>query len=498
MVSPKLSLSVLGVAVALAFSAPASAENTTLAQAVESAVLHNPEISAQFHNFQSSTEGQKVGRGRLLPEVNLQGWTGREWRGSGDGQDATDWTRNGYSLSLRQLLFDGFSTNNDVRQLGFEKLADYYTLKATVDDLAQQTTQAYLDVERYREQVSLAKQNYQLHKEILSQISQRSNSGVGRGVDEVQAQARLALAQTNVMTASGNLNDVTQRYQRLVGRVPAETMAEAPDVDKDLPKNPKDFSASVRVNPSVLAKQALVQAAERGKASAQGHFAPTVTLQAATGRDPNQPPGYPGRNAQASNVQVLANFNLFRGGSDLARVRQTAAQTYAARDVRDYTCRNVQQQLALAWNNIIRLRQQMPFLRAHERDISQVRVAYLQQFKIGQRSLLDLLDTENELFDARQALTNGIFDLRTAEYQWLGLSHRLLPSLGLGDPYKDQPDEASKLQFPDEILKACLTPLPNTSNLEPIQVDYKSGLQPPELKPASRSGSKKGAPKGWN
>ncbi|HXE20578.1 MAG TPA: hypothetical protein VN629_13395, partial [Castellaniella sp.] len=104
-------------------------------------------------------------------------------------------------------------------------------------------------------------------------------------------------------------------------------------------------------------------------------------------------------------------------------------------------------------------------------------------------------DTENELFDARQALTNGIFDLRIAEYRWLSLSHRLLPALGLGDPYKDQPDEASKLQFPDEILKACLTPLPNIGDLQPIQVDYKSGLQPPELKPAG--GSKK-AGGGWN
>jgi adhesin transport system outer membrane protein len=297
------------------------------------------------------------------------------------------------------------------------------------------------------------------------------------------------------MTATGNLNDVTQRYQRLVGRVPGDTLAETPDVEKDLPKNPKDFSASVRINPTVLAKQALDQAAERGKAAAQGHFAPTITVQAATGRDPNQPPGVPGRDSQASNVQLLANFNLFRGGSDLARVRQTAAQTYAARDVRDFTCRNVQQELAIAWNNVARLRQQMPFLQAHERDISQVRVAYLQQFKIGQRSLLDLLDTENELFDARQALTNGIFDLRIAEYRWLSLSHRLLPALGLGDPYKDQPDEASKLQFPDEILKACLTPLPNIGDLQPIQVDYKSGLQPPELKPAG--GSKK-AGGGWN
>lgn len=492
----KTALTVLGAAVALAFSATAFAENTTLTQAVESAVLSNPEVGAQFQNFQSGLEGQKVGRGRLMPEVNLQGWTGREWRGSSNAGGSTDWTRSGYSLSLRQLLFDGFSTINDVRQLGFEKLADYYTLKASVDDMAQQATQAYLDVQRYREQVRLAEQNYKLHTDILKQIAERSDSGVGRGVDEVQAQARVALAQTNLMTATGNLNDVTQRYQRIVGMVPAETMAAAPDIDKDLPKDPQDFTQSVRVNPSVLAKQALVQAAERGKASAQGRFSPTLELRAATGRDRSDPPTVNDQSVQSSNVQLMASFNLFRGGADSARVRQTAAQTYAARDVRDYTCRNVQQELSIAWNNVVRLRQQMPFLQGHERDISQVRVAYLQQFKIGQRTLLDLLDTENELFDARQALTNGAFDLRIAEFRWLSLSHRLLPALGLADPYQDQPDEASKLQFPDEILKACLTPLPDTAKLQPVQVNYRANMKPPVLTPAGAAGQTGAS--GWN
>ncbi|WP_298018340.1 TolC family outer membrane protein [uncultured Castellaniella sp.] len=492
----KTTLTLLGAAVALAFSAAASADNISLQQAVESAVLNNPEIGAQFQNFQSSLEGQKVGRGRLLPEVNLQGWTGREYRGSSEASGSTDWTRTGYSLSLRQLLFDGFSTINDVRQLGFEKLADYYTLKATVDDMAQQATQAYLDVQRYREQVRLAEQNYKLHTDILKQISERSDSGVGRGVDEVQAQARVALAQTNLMTASGNLNDVTQRYQRIIGKVPADTMAEVPDVEKDLPKDPTDFIPSVRVNPSVLAKQALVQAAERGNASAKGRFSPTLELRAATGRDRSDPPYINDSSVQSSNVQLMASFNLFRGGADSARVRQTAAQTYAARDVRDYTCRNVQQELSIAWNNVVRLRLQMPFLQQHERDISQVRVAYLQQFKIGQRTLLDLLDTENELFDARQALTNGAFDLRVAEFRWLSLSHRVLPALGLGDPYQEQPDEAGKLQFPDEILKACVTPLPDTSRLQPVQVNYQGGMKPPVLAPTGQTG-KKGA-SGWN
>ncbi|MFV0284425.1 MAG: TolC family outer membrane protein [Castellaniella sp.] len=491
----KTTRSVLLGVLAFPFSVVAWADGITLPQAVERAVLNNPAVGAQFHSFQSSVEGQKVRRGALLPEVNLQGWTGHEYRGGTSINGAEDWSRNGYSLSLRQLLFDGFSTINDVRQLGFEKLADYYTLKATVDDLAQQATQAYLDVQRYREQVVLAQQNYNLHEDILGQISERSSSGVGRGVDEVQAQARLALAQTNLMTASGNLNDVTQRYQRIVGQVPPQTLDKVPGIEAVLSKKPNDFSSAVRANPSVLAKQALVQAAERGKASAQGRFAPTLELRAATGRDRSDPPYINDDSSHSSNVQLMASFNLFRGGADAARVRQTAARTYAARDVRDYTCRNVQQELAVAWNNIERLRQQIPFLQQHERSMTKVRVAYMQQFKIGQRTLLDLLDTENELFDAKRALTNGIFDLRIAEYRWLGLSHRLLTALGLADPYEERPDEAAKLEFPDEVLKACLTPLPDTGNLRPVRVDYQSGLKPPVLTPAGQS---PGEASGWN
>ncbi len=488
MISSKVPLSVLVVSMALAYSGHALADSISLQEAVETAVLGNPEVGSQFHDFQSSLEGQNVGFGRLLPEVNVEGWTGREWRGSNDyGLKSSNWSRSGYNLGLRQLLFDGFSTINDWRQLGFEKLAGFYGLRSTVDGVALDAAAAYLDVQRYREQVVLADENYRLHKDVFKQISDRSFSGVGRGVDEVQAQARLALAQTNVMTANGNLNDVTQRYQRIIGKAPAETLLDAPDIHASIPQNPADFAESVRVNPSVLAKQSLVRAAEYGVDSAKGKFAPTIELRANTGRDQNEPAVFGStRNQQSSNVQVVANFNLFRGGSDAARVRQTAAQMYAQRDLRDYTCRNVQQELSVAYNNIVRMREQMPFLEAHVRDSAQVRVAYMQQFQIGQRTLLDLLNTENELFDARQTLTNAKYDLRIMELRWLSMSSRILAELGLADPYQDQlPDEAAKLQFPDEMLQACLTPLPNVNSLKPVEVRYQDGNKPPVLTPVS-------------
>lgn len=472
---------VVSIAPAVAYSQVVSLE-----EAVERTVLTHPEIHARFQDFQSTLEGQNVVRGGLLPEVNAQGWTGREWRGSTAHERSANWSRHGYSLELRQLLFDGFSTLNDVRQLGFEKLSGYFELLSTVDSLAYQAVEAYLDVQRYREMDELAKDNYRLHEHTLQQIRERQESGVGRGVDLEQALGRLALAQSNLMTEAGNLNDVSQRYRRIVGEAPAQNLLDVPDIAVHLPDNPSDFSASMRLNPGVLSKQALVQAAEHGVSSAKGRHLPTLEFRAATGKDKGQP-GLPYRDAQSSSAQLVLSYNLFRGGSDQARVRQTMAQGYAARDVRDYTCRNLQQELGVAWNNIVRLREQIPYLEEHERATSRVRIAYMQQFQIGERSLLDVLDTENELFDSRRALAHARYDLKQAEYRWLSLSHRILSALSLAQPFSESPDELSELDFPQEALEACLAPVPDTRNLKPVDVQYREGLLPPVVVGASNA-----------
>lgn len=456
----------------------------TLEQTVEKAILSNPEVGARFHDFQSSLEGKNVARGALLPEVNVSGWTGREWQGGTSSSASSNWNRRGYTLELRQLLFDGFSTRNQVRQLGLEKLSGYYELLATVDQVALEAAQAHIDVLRYRELEELAQENYQIHQSTLEHIKERQDSGVGRGVDLEQAYGRQALAQTNLMVESGNLNNVLQRYQRIVGISAPSLLVSPPSVEADLPQpdTTKTFVAVLLKNPQLLAKQALVQAAKAGKDVARGRFSPTIELRASTGRDKNPNPANPNyRDAQSSNVQLTASYNLYRGGADSARVRQTAAQEYAARDVRDYTCRNMQQELNVAWNTITQLRSQLPFLIEHELATSRVRVAYMQQFQIGQRSLLDVLDTENELFDARRALANARYDLQKAELQWLMYAHKLLPALGLAQPYQEQPEEIKELELTEEMVEACVQAIPDTNNLKPIRVNYREQLQPPVL-----------------
>nr|WP_231886038.1 TolC family outer membrane protein [Bordetella ansorpii] len=471
---------------ATAATASLGGPGLTLHQVVENTLLTNPEIQARYHDFRSALEGQSVSRGGFLPQVNTQAYYGREYRSNvpdqGGGKGSESWSRPGYNVELRQLIFDGFRTPNDIKQAGFDKLARFYDLLAVSDTTAMDAVQAFIDLQRYRDMESLARQNYALHESTLKQIDERTESGVGRRVDQEQAGGRLALAQTNLMTETANLLDVTQRFQRITGMSPPANLLPVPDIASRLPTRPTDFATSLRRNPSFLSKQASLQAAEAGVASSRGAFSPKFEFVASHGQDQTDPsPDY--KDIRSSSVQIMMTYNLYRGGADSARVRQTTAQQYAARDVRDYTCRNVQQDLAVAWNNVTRVQAQLPFLRDHELATAKVRDAYRQQFQIGQRTLLDLLNTENELFESRRSLVNAEYDLRIAQYRWLALSHSLLPALSLRPARDEMPEENGRLEVSDEVIRMCSSAMPESARLRPVKVKYNDGPLPPTLVP---------------
>jgi adhesin transport system outer membrane protein len=122
---------------------------------------------------------------------------------------------------------------------------------------------------------------------------------------------------------------------------------------------------------------------------------------------------------------------LYNGGSDQARVRQAVDTVNQAADVRDKTCRDTRQQAAIAFNDTRKYAETLDALDRNVLAIEKARDAYRQQFDIGQRSLLDLLNAENELFTARRAYANAEQDLLIAQARTLAWSHRLTSQLGL-------------------------------------------------------------------
>lgn len=396
----------------------------TLREAVGRAVVKNPSVQASWHAFQASRDEVDVAFGGYLPSVDVTAGVGREWR-EDDG-------RGGYSadfaeLTLTQMLWDGLETANEVERLNHAKLVSYYELMEASNNVALEVTQAYQDVKRYRELVRLAQANYAEHLEVYRQIERRVESGAGRGVDLEQITGRLALAESNLLTEAANLHDVSARYLRLVGVLPADELAPVPSMDARLPPSvSKAVNLAYEGNPGFHAAIENINAARAEAQGTKSAFHPQVAFRASTGS--NNESGVEGR-YDRSTVQIVASMNLYRGGSDLASLRSAQDRIEQAIALREQECVNLRQTTMIAYNDTRRIAEQLKYLNQHRLSIGRVRGAYQQQFNIGQRSLLDVLDSENEYFEASRAYVNAQYDLEMAHARTLAAMGQLLPAL---------------------------------------------------------------------
>lgn len=447
----KLAVCALALAGCIAPQALAVAGVSSLPEAVEQAVLRNPEVLARWHQFRSATEETSAAKGGYLPRVDASAYTGREWRDYPTSN--INFNQPGVQVQLRQMLFDGFATSSAVRRANFAQQTRYYELMATTDGIALEATRAYLDVLRYRQFVVLARENWAIHKEIFDQIAERVQAGVGRRVDLEQASGRLALAESNWLTEASNLHDVSARFERLVGQQPPAQLAEMPKLLDKLPKDSDTLPLALKQNPSFLAAVSGLRSARASLDGQKSAHYPTLELLASQSRTRNQD-GVSG-NYNRGLVQLQLNYNLFRGGSDLARVRSASEQLSAAFDLRDKSCRDIRQETRIAHNDVRRLAEQIRYLNQHQLSTEKARDAYRKQFDIGQRTLLDLLDTENELFQAKRTLAGAELDHQLAQVRVLAQTNLLLPALKLRSVEAQSPDPDSAGAEVEDARIAC-------------------------------------------
>lgn len=463
-----------------------AADVSTLSGAVEEAVMRNPEVVARYHVMTATSEEVKVARGGLYPRLDLRGYIGSETleqrdMSPGAGPDRWDtYNVDGGALTLRQLLFDGFATSKEVKRLKYAKRVRYYELLATAEDAALEATRAYLDVVKYRKLLDLARDNYATHKEVYEHVRQRVEAGVGRGVDLEQAGGRLALAESNLVTEAANLHDVSARFERIVGQQPPDPLQDPASFNGKLPTADELTQGAFRQAPEMNAALENIRAARAELKSKKGAYWPTLALQASVAHDRNSDNlAFTDRETRGR-LELLLNYNLFNGGSDRARVRQYNEKLYESYDLRDKVCRDLRQTTRIAWNDTMKLQDQLQFQDQHQLATAKARDAYRKQFDIGQRTLLDLLDSENELYDARRTYLISEADLEIAHARVLAPTGHLLESLQLksigsdgvsgdDDGLTDEDRVYCKMDVPQKVAKPAdkpVTPLPKRRRLE--------------------------------
>ncbi|MDB6050326.1 MAG: bepC 1 [Pseudomonas sp.] len=418
-------------AILLAMSC-ANAHAMSITQAVQHTIEYHPEVLANSNSRLAAGEDVKIAKGGYLPTVDLIAGYGREGTNSpttraitGHDKQTLNYTQS--ELRLRQMLFDGFNTPNEVRRTQAVVNSRAYYVQGVSEDVALRAIEVYLDVLKRRELLTLAKNNLQAHLRINDQIGLRSTRGVGTNADLDQSKARRALAEDNFYTAQVDLADAEANFFSAVGRMPDELETPA-TIKGQVPVNLVDARQSMLVNnPYLKSAQSDVASAESQYEGAKSPFYPRFDAELATGANENLQgePGYDNEWRAA----VVMNYNLFNGNRDKARLQGDAYRVNQSMDVRNNALRTLNENLALAWNAMTNAHIQAPIAREYAETTTKVRAAYQDQFGLGQRTLLDLLDSENELFNAARRYTEVRYTEEYSMYRVLATTGDLLRQL---------------------------------------------------------------------
>lgn len=329
--------------------------------------------------------------------------------------------------TLVQPLWDGFATRSRVRtaEATFESMTSRVFDNATT--LGLDSIIAHIDLLRRRKIVQLATDNVKRHREILVSSRDRENMGADTMADVSQTEGRLARALSTLSDAKAALLQGEASYRRLTGN-PVPASLESVELPIPMYQSPGVvLEIAEAQNPKLIAYKADIRAASGNKELAESNFYPMINLEAG--------PNYSdrgGRNNQwtsSMDIMGVMRWNVFNSGADVASTRAASARERQARQ----TLFNFMDELVLetqdTWTGYQSAIEQHQHYTDAIRYNTQTRDAYLEQFYTGQRSLLDVLDSESELFNSSVQATTAAGNILVGGYRMFALAGVLLPTL---------------------------------------------------------------------
>ncbi len=396
---------------------------TSLEQAVRTALISHPQIKSAEAKRQASAHDLREAKGGYYPTVDLSGNLGREhtdiyqFKETGDRSKSLTTREVGLSMSL--MVYDGKATTSEVDRRSALLEAAGKDAASTHESVAFRAVEVYLDVLEGQRLVALAEENVGSHRQTLQKVRLGAERGVSQKADVAQARGRLALAQSALVAREGKLREAELKYRRVIGEMPDGLLEPAVNSSNLLQeKSISDDSLRLAItegiqtalseNPSLQAARSEVDAAKAAVRGAKAAYLPRVDLQVKVNRDDNIAGVVGGRDSEA--IMLVASWNVYRGGADQAREKALVKRHFAAKDTAVDTQRQVEEAVAIALKAKATSEMRLFFLEEHVKASEETLKSYQAQFKLGRRSLLDMLNAKNELFSASSNLVAGRYD----------------------------------------------------------------------------------------
>ena len=453
----------------------------TIFDAINQAVTTNPGVGEATANRRATEAELRQTQSTLLPQVRLEARAGRnKWDLQNTivpplGND-TWLTSRESSIVVRQLLFDGFTSINEIWRQAARVDAAAYRARERTELIALDASEAYIDVTRYMRLITLADQNVAAHRALQANVDARFQGGRAGEGDQQQVLERVEAAIAAQAQFRQQYDEARGTFRRAIGIEPHNLRT--PGRLGRLPTS-KDqaLAVALRGNPTIQAAQSDRDAAKHAFDATAGAFLPSLHFEGRSLWGRNTATTFGDRTDMAANL--VASWDIFRGGQDTWR-RVEQSERWQEQSMRHARLqRGAFEFVDRAWAVRTLTGDRIAALRREIVAGRRVIDAYQKEYELGQRSLIDLLNAQNQLFNASVSLESTLAVAVFSDYQLLAAMGNLLDYLKAPQPIDAEPLPTRPFGLiPNYKLPPILLQLPSPGS-EPLNLGKRSEFLAP-------------------
>jgi len=428
-----------------------------LKDAVQAALNTNPEIRQAVANKNATQSERRQAEGVWLPRVSVEASAGirslrNPTRRSIGIADQTLYPLEA-SVTADQLLFDMGGRQAEIRRQASRTDAAAARIEERSEYVALNVARAYIDYLLQQRLVAIADDNATFHQKLAGDLSEGVAKGSISIADQQQAEERLQSARARLTEAREDLDTAGIQFQTLAG-IPIDSVSMPPDLAQCLPATLQDAEVAARANnPRVQESLADLSTAREVTKAARSEMGPRVNLEA-TARIGDDIDGFRGKTTDLQG-RVVMRWLVFNGGTNIHNVREQQARADEAHARLFEQKRRAEEDARSAWSRLTNQSRLVIELETQGRVSDDLLLSYREQFNVGRRSLLDVLDAQNTRYNVQAQAETARLAKLYAQYRLLASTNRLIECLGVNMPSAAWSDERTRYRV-DPISPADL------------------------------------------
>ena len=428
-------------------STNALADAPDLVSAVQSALTTNPEINQAVRNREAVDFERRQAQGLFLPRISVEGSAGIR-RLENDTRRSLNIANDVLypieaGVRVQQVLFDGGSRSNELRRQASRTDGAAWRVMERSQFIALQVSRQYLDYLLQQRIVAAAEDNATFHEKLVNDLREGVRSGSISIADQQQAEERLRASRARLTEARQDMVDTASSFRTLTALEIDQSAMLPGSLRAKLPPSLNEAIDLARSeNPRLREAQADLDAAASLARKAKAEQLPTLSLEgnARIGEDID---GFRGESNDL-NAGVVLRWDLFSGGIQRNKVQEMIRRESEARFRVEQVQREAEQDMRVAWNALVSQGELVGELDQQSRVSDDLLASYREQFNVGRRSLLDVLDAQNTRYNVQVRAETARFGQMFSEYKILAAANQLVQALNVEPPAAAKADQRER------------------------------------------------------